>query len=251
MKSLKAIRGVDLMKIMVLMQFVFLYSAITLSFSLGAQERLLVSRIESDFNEDYMERLLTEAYQRIGVDVEYVQYPAKRALYTSNLGKTDGEMARIKGVDNEFQNLLMTDVPISSIDIVVFTKNKNIRVDGWQSLKPYSIAVPRGIRVIEKGTTGMEVSVFNTTEKILKLVSMGRYDVAILTRIDGLGYVKKLNITNLTILEPPVAKVDLYHYLHKKHENLLPKINSSLINLKESGRMKDIRDQFLTELKLD
>jgi len=236
---------------MILIGFVFLYSAMTLSFSLEAQERLLVSRIESDFNEDYMERLLTEAYQQIGVKVDYIQYPAKRALYASNLGETDGEMARIEGVDKKFQNLLMTDVTISSIEIVVFTKNEKILVDGWQSLKPYSIAIPRGIRVIENGTAGMEVSAFNTTEKILKLVSMGRYDVAILTRIDGLGYVKKLNITNLTILEPPLAKVDLYHYLHKKHENLLPKINSSLLQLKESGRMKVIRDQFLTELKLD
>mgnify|MGYP000636146804 CR=1 FL=1 len=239
------------MKIMILIRFVFLYSAMTLSFSLEAQERLLVSRIENDFNEDYMERLLTEAYQQIGVKVDYIQYPAKRALYASNLGETDGEMARIEGVDKEFQNLLMTDVTISSIDIVVFTKNEKILVDGWQSLKPYSIAIPRGIRVIENGTAGMEVSAFNTTEKILELVSMGRYDVAVLTRIDGLGYAKKLNITNLTILEPPVAKVDLYHYLHKKHENLLPKINSSLLELKKSGRMKVIRDQFLVELKLD
>jgi len=236
---------------MILIRFVFLYSAMTLSFSLEAQERLLVSRIENDFNEDYMERLLTEAYQQIGVKVDYIQYPAKRALYASNLGETDGEMARIEGVDKEFQNLLMTDVTISSIDIVVFTKNEKILVDGWQSLKPYSIAIPRGIRVIENGTAGMEVSAFNTTEKILELVSMGRYDVAVLTRIDGLGYAKKLNITNLTILEPPVAKVDLYHYLHKKHENLLPKINSSLLELKKSGRMKVIRDQFLVELKLD
>jgi len=239
------------MKIMILIRFVFLYSAMTLSFSLEAQERLLVSRIENDFNEDYMERLLTEAYQQIGVKVDYIQYPAKRALYASNLGETDGEMARIEGVDKEFQNLLMTDVTISSIEIVVFTKNEKILVDGWQSLKPYSIAIPRGIRVIENGTAGMEVSAFNTTEKILELVSMGRYDVAVLTRIDGLGYAKKLNITNLTILEPPIAKVDLYHYLHKKHENLLPKINSSLLELKESGRMKVIRDQFLVELKLD
>jgi len=239
------------MKIIDLRRFVFLSSAIILSFSLLSQERLLVSRVEKDFNENYMEILLTEAYQQIGLDVDYIQYPAKRALYASNLGKTDGEMARIKGIDKEFQNLLMVEVPISSIDIVVFTKNKDIRVDGWQSLKPYSIAITRGIRVIERGTKDLEVSAFNTTEKILKLVSMGRYDAAILTRVDGLGYVKKLNITNLTVLEPPLARVDLYHYLHKKHENLIPKINSSLLKLKESGRMKDIRDQFLIKLKLD
>ncbi len=225
----------------------FVYSCFLFTSSLEAQERLVLSRIEGDFIEVYVEKILSEAYQRIGIQVEYKQFPPKRALLTSNQGHTDGEMIRIKGIEKEFPNLLMVASPVTSIEIVVFTKNKIFRVNGWQSLKPYRIAIVRGILVVEIGTKNMKTFSFNTMGKALQLVGLEKYDITILPRIDGLGHLKQLNIPNIEILEPPVTKVDLYHYLHKRHEKLIPVITESLRIMNQDGTLKSMRDQFITE----
>ncbi len=226
----------------------FVFSCFLFTSSLGAQERLVLSRIEGDFIEVYVEKILSEAYRRIGIQVEYKQFPPKRSLLTSNQGLTDGEMIRIKGIEKEFPNLLMVASPVTSIEIVVFTKNQIFRVNGWQSLKPYRIAIVRGILVVEIGTKNMNTFSFNTMGKALHLVGLEKYDITILPRIDGLGHLKQLNIPNIEILEPPVARVDLYHYLHKRHEKLIPVITESLRIMNQDGTVKSMRDQFITEL---
>ena len=62
--------------------------------SIRAQERLILSRIEGDYVEDYCEKILRESYQRIGIQVEFKEFPPKRALIESNSGQTDGFCSR-------------------------------------------------------------------------------------------------------------------------------------------------------------
>ena len=143
----------------------------------------------------------------------------------------------------------MVDVNISTIDIMVYTKYKKFSVKGWQSLKPYSIAIARGFPVTAMGTKNMEVSLYDSTDKLLELVNNDKYDLTLLSRIDGLVFLNTLNMSDIRRLEPPVATVYLYHYLHKKHKLLIPEITASLLKMKENGRIKAIYDQFIAELK--
>ena len=46
-------------------------------------------------------------------------------------------------------NLMMISVPVNFLDGVVFTKNHHFPVTGWESLKPYSIAIRIGTKFAE------------------------------------------------------------------------------------------------------
>jgi len=50
-------------------------------------------------------------------------------------------------------------------------------------------------------------------------------------------------------LEPPILQHGLYHYLHVKHEALVPKINGVLTKMQGSGRIKEIRELYIQSLQ--
>ena len=73
----------------------------------------------------------------------------------------DAVLARVKVYLNVYSNLIRIAVAINLIEGRVFTKNTNFRVDGWESHRPYPIGIRRGLKYIERGTTGMNVVVGN------------------------------------------------------------------------------------------
>lgn len=193
-------------------------------------------------------KVLVEAYKRIDFEINFKELPAERSLQMSNNGSLDGEVNRVMGIDGKYTNLIMIPCPINFFEGVVFTKNHNFFIEGWSSLKPYTIAIRIGAKFAENGTKGMNVTKFVTYEKIFMLVSKDRYDVCISSRINGLYQIKKQNLIGVKALEPPLAEFKLYHYLHKKHKDLVPKISNSLQEMQKEGTILKIRNLFINEL---
>lgn len=193
-------------------------------------------------------RVLEEAYNRIGIQVEFRQLPAERSLVQSDQGLLDGEVNRIKGIETAYPNLIRIPVPVNTVEQSVFSAKHDFPVIGWASLKPYSIAIRIGTKVVEYNTRGMDVAAFPTYDKVFTLLSMGRYDVAVAASVTGLFYIKKHNLKTIKRLSPPLTKHPLYHYIHRKNEHLIPQITAVLKNMQQDGRILQARDRFIAEL---
>ena len=211
-----------------------------------AQEALVFSSIDSLLAE-IGENILQEAYQRIGIQVDARVLPAERALVMANTGEVDGEVLRIKGIEKNYPNLRMVPVPLVVMEGMVLTKEVTFEVTGWESLKPYTIGIVRGVKFAENGTQGMTVEAVATHEQALLKLFHGRTDVVVMPRISGLVEIGKLHLTGITMLEPPLVTIDIYHYLHKKHEQLLPQITQVLQDMKAEGRFQEIEEHIIAE----
>ncbi|MCW9001300.1 MAG: transporter substrate-binding domain-containing protein, partial [Rhodospirillales bacterium] len=55
---------------------------------------------------------------------------------------------------------------------------------------------------------------------------------------------------DLKVLEPPLAAVAMYMFLHKKHEAIIGKVEDALRKMKEDGTYKAIVDKTLTPLAM-
>ncbi|MCP4107581.1 MAG: hypothetical protein GY749_18900 [Desulfobacteraceae bacterium] len=121
-----------------------------------AQDDLVFSKPD-DPVADISEKILKEAYQKIGIRISVTAFPAERALRTSNSGLSDGEVNRIKGINEQYLSLVMVPVEINILEGVVFTIDVSFPVTGWESLRPYNIGIRIGIKFAEKGTVGMDV----------------------------------------------------------------------------------------------
>ena len=209
---------------------------------------LTFSSIQGSINCLISERVVREAYQRMGFEVIVKQFPAKRALVSSNEGKTDGELQRIPGINKKYPNLIMVPVPVNTLDGIVYTREGALSVNGWQSLKPYKIGIRRGIKFSEKGTMGMDRSFVNTNDELFSLLKMGKVDLVVISRVNGLNMSRRLNIAGIKALDQPIESYPLYHYLHQKNKHLVPQLTAVLENMEKEGVIKKIREQYLVEL---
>ncbi len=139
--------------------------------------------------------------------------------------------------------------PLSSADIVVITKTARFPVKGWKSLKPYKIGVYRGMKIVEQNVHGMRHIRLSNNRQIAQMIDIGRVDIGIVERFSAIGLFSELKLTELHILEPPIISVQVYHFLHRKHYNLISGINASLQELEKEGRIQKIREGYIHELK--
>ena len=224
--------------------FMIFFSPLSLSVEL-----LQLSKIEGSVLTKISEQVLVEAYHKLDIEIEFVSFPAKRGLMISNEGSVDGEVHRIKKVDYKYPNLIRVPTAINLAEVVVFTVDKPFKIEGWHSLKPYKIGIMRGIVVAEQGTKEMDVEAFNSYDQVLMMLNFKRIDVGVLTRVGGLYYLRSLKFKDIKMLEPPILQHGLYHYLHVKHEALVPKINGVLTKMQGSGRIKEIRELYIQRLQ--
>ncbi|MCP4352008.1 MAG: transporter substrate-binding domain-containing protein [Desulfobacterales bacterium] len=212
-----------------------------------AGEKLVLSTFESDPFVTTAVRIIQEAYKRSGIEAEIRHYPGERAVNMANHGKTDGEVFRVAGIDKQYKNLHMVPIAITGTEIVVFSKAVNFQVKGWDSLKPYKISFLKGFKMAEAKTQGMKVFPTGALEALFKVLDKGRVDIVIESRIGGLSFIKKYGFTGIKPLEPPLETVKVYHYLHKKHQYLVPRITKVLEEMDSKGILKEIKQNVINE----
>lgn len=235
------------MKIQTKLLLLFLYLSF-LTTNIYANKQLIIATGEkqnSPFNKISKE-ILTEAYKKIDVDVNFQAVPSLRSLVMSDEGKIDGEMHRILGIEKKFLNLIRIPISINKINVVVFTKNKDIIINKIDDLKHYKIGIRRGVQFAENISYGMNVYKLEKIDQLFNMLQLGRIDIAIETSFAGIKTIKKLNLDGIHISETPILTKKLYHYLNKKHKEIIPLITKSL---KEMEKNNIIQDKYEEKLK--
>ncbi|MCP3922044.1 MAG: transporter substrate-binding domain-containing protein [Desulfobacterales bacterium] len=242
-------------KFMFFILFLFL---ILISCPIYAQKTLLFSAVEGSIIDDFVfNQILKDGYKRIGIKVQKQAVPSRRSLFYSNNGTTDGEIARITGISEKYSNLIMVPVVVMSSRIVAFTlKNKRISINGWESLQGKRVSIQRGMIVVK---TNAEKNGWNTVKvndsernRLFKLLLYDRVEVAVTDVLSGLSILSDLkisgeDISKIVMLEPQIFPVKLYHFLHRKNENLIPKITTSLQEMEKEGVIKKKMDGFISQ----
>lgn len=187
------------------------------------------------------EQIVREAYRRLGVQLIVHKLPGERTLVQANEGKMDGELYRKLGMEREYPNLLIIPVPLQTYEIVIFTRGTTFVVNGWDSLRPYTLGFVRGIKIVQENTQGMRVEAVPTMQQAFEKMFMGRTDLVLGNRSSGMAVVKAMNMEGVTVLEPPLASFPVYHYVHKKHEALVPELTRVLRQMQSDKTIERIQ----------
>lgn len=212
---------------------------------LNAKEFTL-SAIENSAYLPFASGVVSEAYQRLHYSISIAEYPAARSLLVSNKGeRADGELFRISGAEIKFTNLIPVEVPLSFSDWVVISRDKDIVIEGWQSLKPYLIASRGGVVTTDLGTQGMNVTKVDTNEQLVLMLVAGRVDVIVMSRNNALKYVTGVEHEELLILEPPVQRIPVYHFINKKNINILNELTEVMSTMSQEGFIEEAFEKHL------
>ena len=77
------------------------------------------------------------------------------------------------------------------------------------------------------------------------MLSSGRLDNVISFRKKGIQVLGALGIKGIRILEPAVASVEGFVWVHKKHQDLIDPLATGLKRMKADGRFRRIANQHL------
>jgi len=213
-------------------------------FPLQAIETLTFTSIKNAAFENFALSVMKKVYLTMDIKIALVPVPAKRSLKLANRGDGfDGELFRISGVEKTYRNLIPIKVPLHESNWMVYSQDKSIKINGWESLKPYKIGIRRGVVTTERGTQGMNIEVVNTNEQLFKLLQKKRIDVAILSSGNGQKLLRKSVYSNIYQLKTPVHKVNVYHYIHNKNKHLVPKLTQIMKQFKKEGVIAKIREE--------
>lgn len=193
------------------------------------------------------EQVLGEAYKRLGMILQVQKYPGERSLVSANDGSTDGELYRKVGMERDYPNLIIVPVALQTYEIVIFTRGTTFIVNGWESLRPFTVGFVRGIKIVEQSTLGMRTEAVPTMQQAFQKMVMGRTDVVVGNRHSGLAAIKALKLDDVRIMAPPLASFPVYHYLHKKHEALVPRLTAVLTQMQKEKVIERIQKAVLAE----
>lgn len=227
---------------------------LSLALPVTAQDGLVFSGVEGAYPIHSVGKVLRRAYQKIGIQVAIRQYPGLRGLLYSDGGVVDGEAFRIEGIEKEYSNLIRIKIPVQIDDMYLYVKQgKEFTVKGWDSIpKSYYLGYVRGVKFIEYAVAKHDLraeTVSNYNQLFLKL-ELDRSDGVVAGIFLGKRYFERNQLTDIVRLSPPIHKSYLYHYLHKKHGDLVPRITSVLKKMEAGGEIELIKEQVAADLIL-
>lgn len=197
----------------------------------------------------FLDRLVAEAFRRIGLKAEVQVYEAsERALQNANGGIDDGMAMRIKGLEAQYPNLIRVPEKVIDNDFVAYSRKHDFPTRDWDALAPYQLAHIIGWKVYESRLGERQgVTRVRNADQLFELLRQNRTDVVLYERWQGLWWVREMGL-EARLLEPPLASQEMFIYLHRKHEPLVGKVATTLAAMKKDGSYRRIFDETLAPL---
>jgi len=186
--------------------------------------------------------VISKIYRDLGLTIKISELPAKRAQLEAINGISDGEIMRIFSYGIEHPTVHRVPTPYYALETMAFVRrDSGIKISSKEDLMNYRLARVRGVKHTDNiSQDSANVVNLNSTKQLMQFVAAGRADVALTNTVDGLMALQELGIDTLVPSERALARLDLYHYIHQDHLNLIPLVDSKIKSMKESGALSRI-----------
>ncbi|MFZ6741757.1 substrate-binding periplasmic protein [Undibacterium sp. JH2W] len=191
------------------------------------------------------QKVLSMAYGQLGIKLNFIATPAARTMNMWNAGKLDAVAAKV--IDSGLPDSIKVNIPIAYEEAVVFATKKTFTVDGFDSLKPYVVGYVNGVTYLDERLRNVpQKETAPNLESLFRKLEAGRTDVAVDSRF-SFCLVRKLGLNHIRILEPSLEKRLGYHFLHIRHQQLVPALEEVLRNMERDGSIKKIQEEVMQE----
>lgn len=229
---------------MVLLRQLFVVGCLIFSFCLVAEaetqiNKLVFSQIAGSPLQARSAKVLKVLYGKLGIETHFEILPARRALESSNTGKTDGEIFRITDLDKRYPNLIQVPTILHTFNGYAYTMNGKI-INSWEDLRPYRIGLMHGVIWAEKGTEDYNVVRLLGYRELLDKLLSGGIDIVIGTEFSFNLEVEESGITTKFYRGKPLSSLNVYHYLHKKNASLVNQVDAEIITMTKNGDIERI-----------
>jgi len=190
--------------------------------------------------------VLTEAFKRLGYGYTINSCPQKRCISFMKSGKVDGDATRVYAFNKKNNHPYYVRVNESHAKIYwsAFTTNPDIRINSWDDLKKggYRVGYLNGVKYSEQNLIGLiekKNLIVQPASNLNGLMQLfhGRIDVYIYadgSRAKNDLATDRLKNSKITF-SGNVDYMEMYPYLHSKHEALAKKLAHKMKEIKAEG----------------
>lgn len=196
--------------------------------------KVAVSETSREFFPDIIE-VVSEAYERAGHTVEFMDLPGVRAGVMLGKGEIDGDVMRLANFRDTVPSAIPVEVTLTTLNIVAVVK-KDSGITKNEDLVGKKIAAVRGVEVqkVVASQLNAPVTVQADFAASMKMIESGRMDFTVATteiaeQFVGTGMA-------LTILDEPVLQIPFYTWVSSSNADLVPDLEAALNELKAEGR---------------
>ncbi|WP_237051549.1 substrate-binding periplasmic protein [Magnetospirillum sp. ME-1] len=192
----------------------------------------------------FHQRLIHLLADKLGrpADLEVIA-ASSRALKLADDGIIDGLAGRVAGLDREYTNLIAVPERMFVNDFVACASPGAPLPTDWAAVGPFSVAYVIGWQVFEHNLPRVrELTTVKDSAQLLGLLRAGRVELILHERWQILWLAREAGIP-LVCAEPPLARVPMYIYLHRRHADLAPAVADILRRMKKDGSYDAIARQ--------
>lgn len=178
-----------------------------------------------------VEQAILKAYNEMGIQAKIIRMPAKRSLFEASKNTwVDAELGRVAEAEALLKDYIRIPIPLISFEISAYANKEDIDISSWRTMAGYRVATLRGIITITQKLDELDIDYVTTgtVKQVLALVKTGRADVAIIPN----GVIENQQAIEFYRLRSQVLKtVQVFHYIHKKHQPIVDDFSQSLSKL--------------------
>ncbi len=217
--------------------FVALLVSVLAANVFGQAPTLTISSNNTPLDRRLVNDVSKEALRRLGYQLNLVRHPSERSLHLANEGEVDGEGFRVAGLSAQYPNLLQVPERYGEVSFVAFTKGEALSTAaGWEGLRGKRVAYITGWKLFESNVgAAQSVVKVDKAEQMFQMLDSGRIDVALYTLRDGVALVRELGLNAVQPVAPALKNSDMFLYLHRRHEALVPRLTQVLREMKADG----------------
>jgi len=197
----------------------------------------------------YVSRIVTEAFARVGYEVDYVFLPWKRGYESARVGKYQGTLVWSHTRDRE-QAFHFSEPVVKLGTAVFYMKDKPVTWSQPEDLGQYRIG---GIIGYSYGMDSLEEQGIITIERIARdesnyrKLAKGRLDIVLEDSEVGMGHIRNFGLENELDIAPKMLSSRLYYLMISRQtpngEQLIEDFNRGLHQLQQDGLVEQYREE--------
>lgn len=186
-----------------------------------------------------VDQLLYYALRSIGCEMTMDATAMQYAIQMANSGERDALATQTKGLEANFQNLVMIPEPVWNVSFEVFVRDSSdISIRSWDDLAGLRVGyLFQKTYIINHLPENIAGSIQRETFYELNLALIaGECDAIITSSYIGNKLVTIDGVKQAGNIDPQPS----YTYLNKKHEALVPALSSAIVQMKADGTYDQI-----------
>tara|TARA_R110000751_G_scaffold4165_3_gene19406 strand:- start:1602 stop:2375 length:774 start_codon:yes stop_codon:yes gene_type:complete len=188
--------------------------------------------------------LIVEIYKRAGITVLPKPIPPLREARMLQEGTLDGVVGMLEGFEANHPDVIPIPVPLETLKVAAFVVDDTPDLATLLGGRRVRFSALRGVDLQLKLPGYVEWVFVNEPSQVMQMLVRGRVDAAITVDIAGLRMAREMPEAPIRALQPALSEKHVYHYLHRNHADLVPRITAVMQTMYDQGYLQALHAQF-------